>query len=336
MKVEKKPLDNGHVLLEVSASAEEVDQAFGKGLEFYLEQMGMRSAQGATPEEKIINAFADRAPEVMVEAVMDYFLPFALREAKENPIVAPKSTPEGSPQKGQPFKMTVDVFSKPQFELSSYEPVEITVMGDAVTEQDIDEQIKMLAEKQGASASDVNDEWVAAQVPDADVNTVEELRAKLRKASKNYRADEAESKNMEIALRALTERLEGDIPAAVLDATVDSMIEDLKMQLMYQGMTFETYLTNAKTDEDQLQKDAAAQARGNLSRGFALDAIFRHAGLTLSDDDITEALSVMAPGNEKEMREKLEETGRLFMLEESAERMKAGKWVLENAKITVL
>ncbi len=74
-----------------------------------------------------------------------------------------------------------------------------------------------------------------------------------------------------------------------------------------------------------------------MVQGYCLDAIYRHEGLTLTDEDIEAACRAMNPqGNPKQTRQQLETTGRGFALREAAERLKANNWVLEHAKITVL
>ena len=78
------------------------------------------------------------------------------------------------------------------------------------------------------------------------------------------------------------------------------------------------------------------QIRELLVQGFALDALFRHEHLVLNDDDINAACRAMNPQmNPKMLRQRLEQTGRGFMLREAAERLKANNWLLEHANIRI-
>ena len=43
----------------------------------------------------------------------------------------------------------------------------------------------------------------------------------------------------------------------------------------------------------------------------------------------------MAPGQEEEVFDQLQNAGRAFLLKEGASRMKAANWAMDNAKITV-
>ena len=62
---------------------------------------------------------------------------------------------------------------------------------------------------------------------------------------------------------------------------------------------------------------------------------FRHEGLELEVDDLKHALTAMAPGQEEEVFDQLQNAGRAFLLKEGASRMKAANWAMDNAKITV-
>ena len=70
-------------------------------------------------------------------------------------------------------------------------------------------------------------------------------------------------------------------------------------------------------------------------QGYALDALFSHEGLVVGEEDILEACTSMNPQNPKGVRRQMEESGRGFALREAAERIRANKWLLEHAKVTI-
>lgn len=88
--------------------------------------------------------------------------------------------------------------------------------------------------------------------------------------------------------------------------------------------------------EQQINMMLMLQTREMVVQGYALDAVFRHENLGLSEDDIDEACHMMAPNaNPKQVRQQIESEGKNFVLRESAERLKANKWVADHAKVTV-
>jgi trigger factor len=76
------------------------------------------------------------------------------------------------------------------------------------------------------------------------------------------------------------------------------------------------------------------QTRETLVQGFSLDALFRHEKMTLTQDDLLATCHAMNPqGNPKQMLKQVEDAGRGFALRESAQRMKANRWLVDHAKI---
>lgn len=88
--------------------------------------------------------------------------------------------------------------------------------------------------------------------------------------------------------------------------------------------------------EQQFGMMLMMQTREVLVQGFCLDAVYRHEHMTLTDKDLEDACLGMNPqGNPKMMRQQLEDSGRGFALRETAERLKAARFVASQAKITV-
>lgn len=88
--------------------------------------------------------------------------------------------------------------------------------------------------------------------------------------------------------------------------------------------------------EQQFGMMLMMQTREVLVQGFCLDAVFRHEKMTLTDKDLEDACLGMNPqGNAAMMLKQLEDSGRGFALRETAERLKAARFVQKNAKITV-
>lgn len=347
MHVEKETLDNGHVLLNVEATVEEVDKAFDLGLEFFAEQVGLPKEDSKTPLQQLEMMFGDRSKEAVADAIMNFLLPFALDISKEVPVVSPNATPKVAPEQGKPFTFSVDIYPKPDFELSSYDPVTVVVENNPVTEEDIDQQMLMIAQNATSMQPDIitgemkrvtpeiTDDWVNKNIPDPDITSVATLRERLRIAGASYKEDELEQQKMNAAVHEMTKRFIGEIPSEIVESMTSDMLIGMKAQVASQRMDFQEYLKQVNMTEDQIEYQMELQAKQMLQEGFTLDAVFRHANLEIDESDLAEAITSMAPGNEEETKKRLEETGRMFALDEAAQRIKAGKWILENAQVTV-
>lgn len=339
MEIKKKNLDNGYVRLVVNVSVNEVSKAFNEGLDLFVKQAGIYSAEGNTSEEKIKNVFYDNYGEIATRAVMNHLIPYALAEAGYIPVVAPIPASQCFIEKGKPFTMTIDVYPKPVFELSSYDPVKLLLENCVITDEEIEAQVQTIFKNYSSADSDaveeyideVNDKWVSLHFPDNDVNTVDELREQLRTTGTKRSEETFDSMRLEQVLAEITSRLVGEIPSKILDITVEGMMENLKIQLAFQDRSFESYLEQAMISEKDLYEELRKQAYDTLARGFALDAIFRQAGLEVDESDINTAIFSMSHNNNEGSIEYFRRTGKMFLLEESAARLKAGRWAYENA-----
>ena len=87
--------------------------------------------------------------------------------------------------------------------------------------------------------------------------------------------------------------------------------------------------------EQQFGMIMMMQTREMLVQGYALDALFRHEKMTLTDEDIDAACRSMNPQNPDAVKREMQENGRGFALREAAERMKANQWLLDHAIVNV-
>lgn len=349
MKVEKINEVDGEVELAITASPEEVDKGFTDGLDVFIDQFQLRALEGETALQKIYNAMSpEEARDAVSSAVISYLIPFALDQANIIPMTSSDVNAENDPVEGKEFTFNVKILAKPEFELTDYGPVEVSVLAPLdVTEQDIDLQTHMLASQFATIKVDpetgeeetiipeVTDEWVATNLKGMGVENVEALRQQFRETSEKVKEEQLESAKANAVMAAWAERFDGDVSPKMIDAMTTDMLEGFKMELAQQGKTLMDFMLQQKTDEKQIRASLAAQAKAQLINGFVLDAIFRHEGLELTVEDLKHTLTAMAPGQEEDIFDQMQTAGRTFLLKEGAARMKAADWAYDNATITV-
>ena len=187
-------------------------------------------------------------------------------------------------------------------------------------------------EIQAAKKPEINDEWVKANMPW--YPSFETLKEDLRRGiERGYRA-EYDNFARNTAAAALSKRFQGKIADEAYEQTRNIIIENMRRGVQQQGLEWDKFIEQ-NGGEQQFGMMLMMQTRETLVQGFALDAIYRHAKLSVTDQDIDDAcLSLNPQMNPKQMRKQFEDMGSGFALRESAERMKANKWLVENAIIT--
>ena len=179
----------------------------------------------------------------------------------------------------------------------------------------------------------IDDAWVKANMPM--FASKEALVADMRRVFEAQQREAYEGYVQQMAVGQLTRRFEGRIADEIYEATRDQLMQNLRMELQQAGMTWEQFVAQ-NGGEQQFGMMLMMQTREVLVQGFCLDAVYRHERLTLTDKDLEDACLGMNPqGNPKMMRQQLEDSGRGFALRETAERLKAARFVASQAKITV-
>ena len=186
--------------------------------------------------------------------------------------------------------------------------------------------VKEIQEKRPAQMSD---EWLSRNMPMFE--NVDALRANIRKSVDAQNRLAYENYKRTLAAAELAKRLHATIPNEVYEATAGSLSASLRADIERQGGNWDDYV-NEQGGERQLGMMLMLQSRQNLQQGYALDALYRHENLSYTDEDINEVCQSVNPGNPQAVRESMERTGR-YALTEAAQRLCAGKWLVEHSEV---
>ena len=180
---------------------------------------------------------------------------------------------------------------------------------------------------------EITDEWVQKYMPM--YKSAEDFRNSIRESLEKQGREQYNDYNRQLAASELAKRFEGSIPDDIYEAMREQLMINVRQTAQQQGKTLDAFIEE-QGGQQQFGMMMMMQIRELLVQGFALDALFRHERLTLNDEDIDAACHLMNPQvNPKMLRQRLEQTGRGFMLREAAERLRANDWLLEHANVKV-
>jgi trigger factor len=114
----------------------------------------------------------------------------------------------------------------------------------------------------------------------------QELRDELQEAA--HQADEQRFEND--VLKALDERMEAEVPEALIEREVNRRVRELELRLQDQGMKMERYLEYTNTSLDVLKAEQRPQAVQKVRLELALEAVAEREGLTVSDAEVEQAV----------------------------------------------
>ncbi len=155
MKVTQKKLGDGKVQLDAVATVDEVNRALQEAQIGFAQQMGLRPERDKTVSQLAEEKMGIKNLDSVVEPqAIEALVPFAIDKKNLIPAYPPKPQAKTPLRRGQEFAFTLTVALKPDYELSSYDPVTITVPPFEVNEKAVDERIAQLADNYAEYVAD--------------------------------------------------------------------------------------------------------------------------------------------------------------------------------------
>ncbi len=157
--------------------------------------------------------------------------------------------------------------------------------------QHIDAKVTILG-FQKEEAPTIDDAWVKQNMPM--YKGIDDLRFDMARGIERQAREQYDAYVRQMAAAELANRFEGKIADEVYEAMRDQMVTSIRMDLQQQGMSWEQFMEQ-NGGEQQFGMMLMLQVRQMLTQGYALDAWFRHKGLTISDEDIIAACRGINP-----------------------------------------
>ncbi len=130
---------------------------------------------------------------------------------------------------------------------------------------------------------EVDDEFVKDV---SEFDTVDEYRADLKSKLAETREKEAEtSKENQIADK-LIELLEAEVPEAMYENQLDSIVDEFSMNLRSQGLDLNTYMQYTGLTEEKLRDTYRDRAEAQVKLRLALKKVAELEGIKATDEDV--------------------------------------------------
>ncbi len=140
---------------------------------------------------------------------------------------------------------------------------------------------------------ELNDD-LAKDVNAPDVETMEDLRALIRKNMEEQKRQNAENEATNKLMTAITDASEVEIPEIMIKEETDNMIQDYANRLQQQGITMEQFYSLTGQSEQQLREQMGKDAENKVKLRLVLDAIAAKEGLEAGEEDIEKEYDLIA------------------------------------------
>ena len=177
---------------------------------------------------------------------------------------------------------------------------------------------------------EIDDEF-AKDVSDS-CATLDDLKKEITERLKAERQEAADNAFEEKVLDAVIDGMKADIPAAMIDAQVDTIVQDFGYRLQMQGMGLEQYLKMTGTEMGAFRAMFKDQAERQVKTRLALQKVVELEGITVSDKELEEEYAKMAEQYKMEV-EKVKAIVSKEALEGDLKISNALEFIKKNAKV---
>lgn len=177
---------------------------------------------------------------------------------------------------------------------------------------------------------EIDDEF-AKDVSDT-CETLDDLKKEITERLKAERQEAADNAFEEKVLDAVIDGMKADIPAAMIDSQVDTIVQDFGYRLQMQGMGLEQYLKMTGTEMGAFRAMFQSQAERQVKTRLALQKVVELEGITVSDTELEEEYAKMAEQYKMEV-EKVKAIVSKEALEGDLKISNALEFIKKNAKV---
>lgn len=167
----------------------------------------------------------------------------------------------------------------------------------------------------------------------SDFETLDELKADIREKLIKAAEQNAENELKNAIVAKAVENASVEIPEAMINNRINTMVKDLEQNLSYQGLDLETYFHYLGTSEEEMKERFRPQAAENVKTELVLEAIGKAEGIQVTEEEVNEELAKLAERYQTEvenLKQALIARGELNLYAQSLISEKTVKFLVEQ------
>lgn len=145
------------------------------------------------------------------------------------------------------------------------------------------------------------DDDFAADVSEFD--TFEAYKANIVADLEKNAADRAEASLEDALVQKVVGAADCDIPDAMIQDEITTMLREMEMRMMYQGIRFEDYLKYTGQTLDQVRENYKPEAANRVKTQLVLEAVAKAENIVPTDEDVDETIADQAKRMNRDVEE---------------------------------
>ena len=138
---------------------------------------------------------------------------------------------------------------------------------------------------------ELNDEF-AQDV--SEFNTLAEYKEDVKKKLTERKENEAKRTKEDEAVQKIIDKSTMELPDAMIDTQVNSMINEFAQRMASQGLTLDQYMQFSGVTMDKLKEQVRPEAVTRIKSSLVLEQIAKEESIEISDDEVAEEIEKMA------------------------------------------
>ena len=147
----------------------------------------------------------------------------------------------------------------------------------------------------------LDDDFVKEASETAD--TVDEYKAEIRENLTKAADNRGETAFENEVIETICEKAEVDIPDAMIEDQIDSMMREMEMRMAYQGIKMDDYFKYTGQTREQVRGMYREQAQERVKTQLVIEAIRKAENITASDEEVDAEIQKYADQNKKTLDE---------------------------------
>ena len=128
----------------------------------------------------------------------------------------------------------------------------------------------------------------------SEFDTLAEYKENLKKNIAERKEAEARRTKEDEAIRKIVEKSSMEIPDAMIDTQVETMIEEFAQRIAQQGLSFEQYMQFSGMTMDKMKDQVRPEAISRIESSLVLEQIAKDENIEVSDADVDAEIDKMA------------------------------------------
>ena len=133
----------------------------------------------------------------------------------------------------------------------------------------------------------------------SEFDTLDEYRADIRRKLEEQAAERDRNAFTNAVIEKVMENAEVDIPEAMINRQIDSMVRDFEYRLRAQGMKLEDFMKYTGQNDEQLRAGYREQAEKSVRAHLVLSAVEKAEQIEATEEEIDAEIAKLAPQSGK-------------------------------------